>query len=214
LCRTALVTNRSSQSVLFATSEVSLTNLPKRDLPALSCGVIGILIFMVTEAMFFAALISAYLVIRSGIEEWPPWGQPRLPIETTAFNTLVLLLSGLTMGFSRNLLQKQKFQEGRRLLGISILLGTFFMVAQGYEWVQLVNFGMTVSSSVYGGLFYLIIGAHGFHVVGVLAVLIHAWNRLGASNNSINVEGLIPLQLLWYFVVCVWPVLYVLVYLT
>ena len=172
------------------------------------------LIFMVTEAMFFAALISAYLVIRSGIEEWPPWGQPRLPIETTAFNTLVLLLSGLTMGFSRNLLQKQKFQEGRRLLGVSILLGTFFMVAQGYEWVQLVNFGMTVSSSVYGGLFYLIIGAHGFHVVGVLAALIHAWNRLGASNNSITVEGLLPLQLLWYFVVCVWPVLYVLVYLT
>ncbi|MBT4630035.1 MAG: heme-copper oxidase subunit III [Deltaproteobacteria bacterium] len=208
------MTNPSSQSVLFATSEVSLTNQPKRAKPPVSSGVIGILIFMVTEAMFFAALISAYLVIRSGIEEWPPWGQPRLPIETTAFNTLVLLLSGLTMGFSRNLLQKQKFQEGRRLLGISILLGTFFMVAQGYEWVQLVNFGMTVSSSVYGGLFYLIIGAHGFHVVGVLAVLIHAWNRLGASNNSINVEGLIPLQLLWYFVVCVWPVLYVLVYLT
>jgi len=123
-------------------------------------------------------------------------------------------LSGLTMGFSRNLLQKQKFQEGRRLLGISLLLGTFFLVAQGYEWVQLLNFGMTVSSSVYGGLFYLIIGAHGFHVVGVLAVLIHAWNRLGASNNPITAEGLLPLQLLWYFVVCVWPVLYVLVYLT
>ena len=208
------MTNPSSQSVLFSTSEVSLTKQPKRAKPPVSSGVIGMLIFMVTEAMFFAALISAYLVIRSGIEEWPPWGQPRLPIETTAFNTLVLLLSGLTMGFSRNLLQKQKFQEGRRLLGISILLGTFFMVAQGYEWVQLVNFGMTVSSSVYGGLFYLIIGAHGFHVVGVLAVLIHAWNRLGASNNSINVEGLLPLQLLWYFVVCVWPVLYVLVYLT
>jgi hypothetical protein len=97
---------------------------------------------------------------------------------------------------------------------VTLLLGTFFLVAQGYEWVQLLKFGMTVSSSVYGGLFYLIIGAHGFHVVGVLAVLIHAWNRLGASNNPITAEGLLPLQLLWYFVVCVWPVLYVLVYLT
>ena len=84
------MTNPSSQSVLFATSEVSLTNQPKRAKPPVSSGVIGMLIFMVTEAMFFAALISAYLVIRSGIEEWPPWGQPRLPIETTAFNTLVL----------------------------------------------------------------------------------------------------------------------------
>ena len=208
------MTNPSSQSVLFTTSEVSLTNRPRRAKPPVASGVIGMLIFMVTEAMFFAALISAYLVIRSGIQEWPPWGQTRLPVETTAFNTLVLLLSGLTMVFSRKLLKKQKSKEGRKLLGLSILLGTFFMVAQGYEWVQLLNFGMTVSSSVYGGLFYLIIGAHGFHVVGVLAVLIHAWNRLGASNNPITAEGLLPLQLLWYFVVCVWPVLYVLVYLT
>ena len=208
------MTTPSSQSILFATSEVSLDNRPKRARTPVSSGVIGMLLFMVTEIMFFAALISAYLVIRAGLEEWPPWGQPRLPVETTALNTLVLLLSGLTMGFSRNLLQKQKFQEGRRLLGLSLLLGTFFLVVQGYEWMQLLNFGMTVSSSVYGGLFYLIIGAHGFHVAGVLAVLIHAWNRLGASNNSITAEGLLPLQLLWYFVVCVWPVLYVLVYLT
>ena len=208
------MTNHSSQSILFATSEVSLDNRPKRTRTPVSSGVIGMLIFMVTEAMFFAALISAYLVIRAGLEEWPPWGQPRLPVETTAFNTLVLLLSGITMGFSGNQLQRQKFQEGRRLLGLSLLLGTFFLVVQGYEWMQLLNFGMTVSSNVYGGLFYLIIGAHGFHVVGVLAVLIHAWNRLGASNNPITAEGLLPLQLLWYFVVCVWPVLYVLVYLT
>ncbi len=208
------MTNPSNQSVLFTASEISLDNRPKQAKPPVSSGVIGMLIFMVTEAMFFAALISAYMVIRSGIEEWPPWDQPRLPVETTAFNTLVLLLSGLTMGFSRNLLQKEKIQEGRRWLGISLLLGTFFLVVQGYEWVQLLNFGMTVSSSVYGGLFYLIIWAHGFNVVGVLAVLIVAWNRLGASNNPITAEGLLPLQLLWYFVVCVWPVLYVLVYLT
>ena len=208
------MTTPSSQSILFATSEVSLDNPPKRARTPVSSGVIGMLLFMVTEAMFFAALISAYLVISAGLEEWPPWGQPRLPVETTAFNTLVLLLSGLTMGFSRNLLQKEKAQEGRKWMGISLLLGIFFLVVQGYEWMQLLNFGMTVSSSVYGGLFYLIIGAHGFHVLGVLAVLIHAWNRLGASNNPITAEGLLPLQLLWYFVVCVWPILYVLVYLT
>ena len=204
----------SSQSVFFAASEVSLENRPKRAKPPVSSGVIGMLIFLVTEAMFFAALISAYLVIRSGIEEWPPWGQPRLPVESTAFNTFVLLVSGLLMEYSRKLLKKNEISDGRRWLGFSILLGIFFSISQGYEWVQLIKFGLTVSSSVYGGLFYLIIGAHGFHVVGVLAVLIHGWNRLGNSRNPITAEGLLPLQLLWYFVVCVWPVLYVLVYLT
>jgi len=178
-----------------------------------SSGVVGMLLFIVTEVMFFGALISAYLVIRAGLDEWPPWGQPRLPVETTAFNTLSLIISGLLMVYSQNLLQKNKFKEGRKLLGYSILLGTFFLISQGYEWMQLIKYGLTVSSSVYGGLFYLIIGAHGLHVVGTLAFLIYAWKRLGAPVNPFTPKELLPAQLLWYFVVCVWPVLYVLVYL-
>jgi len=204
----------SSQSVLLATSEVSLPSQPNRIKPPVSSGVVGMLIFIVTESMFFAALISAYLVIRSGLDEWPPWGQPRLPVESTAFNTLVLLASGLLMAYSRALLHKNKILEGRRWLGISILLGTFFLISQGSEWVQLINFGLTVSSSVYGGLFYLIIGAHGVHVIGTLMVLLYAWNRLRDPKNPISPERLFPFQLLWYFVVFVWPILYVLVYLT
>jgi len=204
----------SNQSVFFTSSEVCLDNSKKRAKPPVSSGVIGMLVFIVTEAMFFAALISAYLVIRSGVEEWPPWGQPRLPVESTAFNTFVLLVSGLLMGYSRKLLKKNNFPEGRRWYGLSILLGIFFLISQGFEWVELIEFGLTVSSSVYGGLFYLIIGAHGFHVLGVIVLLINTWNRLGNSKNPITAEGLLPLQLLWYFVVFVWPILYVLVYLT
>ena len=207
------MTTTSSQSVLLATSESSLPTQPKRAEPPVSSGVIGMLLFMVTEVMFFGALISAYLVIRAGLDEWPPWGQPRLPIETTAINTLVLLVSGFLMSYSRNLFKKKSISEGRKWFGYCILLGTFFFISQGYEWAQLIKFGLTVSSSVYGGLFYLIIGAHGFHVIGTLAFLIYAWNRLGAPVNPITSEEIFPVQLLWYFVVCVWPVLYVLVYL-
>ena len=207
------MTTTSSQSVLLATSESSLASQPKRAKPPVSSGVVGMLLFMVTEVMFFGALISAYLVIRAGLDEWPPWGQPRLPIETTAINTLVLLVSCILMCCSRNLFKKNNISVGRKWFGYSILLGIFFFISQGYEWAQLIKFGLTVSSSVYGGLFYLIIGAHGFHVIGTLAFLIYAWNRLGAPVNPITPEEIFPVQLLWYFVVCVWPVLYVLVYL-
>jgi len=207
------VTLPSSQPAMFAASDVSQPSQPQRAKSPVSSGVVGMLLFIVTEVMFFGALISAYLVIRAGLDEWPPWGQPRLPVETTAFNTLVLLVSGLLMAYSRNLLQKNEFTQGRRWLGFSILLGTFFLISQGYEWVELIKYGLTISSSVYGGLFYLIIGAHGFHVIGTLAFLIYAWKRLGASVNPLTPEGLLPVQLLWYFVVCVWPALYVLVYL-
>ena len=44
---------------------------------------------------------------------------------------------------------------------LSIALGTVFVSVQGYEWVQLISFGSTITSSTYGGVFYLIIGALG-----------------------------------------------------
>ena len=92
--------------------------------------------------------------------------------------------------------------------------GTFFLVFQGYEWIQLLKFGFTLSSSVYGGLFYLLIGAHGFHVMAALAILIYLWIQIKYSSHPVSPEGLFPFQILWYFVVCVWPVLYILVYLS
>ena len=204
----------SSQTILFSTAEAAVSGRPGITRTPISSGVFGMLIFMVTEAMFFAGLISAYMVIRAGVEEWPPWGQPRLPVVATAFNTVVLLASGFIMAHSRACFKKNELALGRRWLGISILLGTFFLVFQGYEWIQLLKFGFTLSSSVYGGLFYLLIGAHGVHVMGALAVLIYAWYRIKTPGNHITPEGLYPFQLLWYFVVCVWPVLYVLVYLS
>ena len=204
----------SSQTILFSTAEAAVSGQPGITRTPISSGVFGMLIFMVTEAMFFAGLISAYMVIRAGIEEWPPWGQPRLPVVATAFNTVVLLASGFIMAHSRACFKKKELALGRRWLGISILLGSFFLVFQGYEWIQLLKFGFTLSSSVYGGLSSLLIGAHEFHVMGVLAVLIFAWYRIKTPGNPITPEGLFPFQLLWYFVVCVWPVLYVLVYLS
>ena len=123
----------SSQTVLFSTAETAVSGQPGLTKTPISSGVIGILIFMVTEAMFFAGLISAYMVIRAGIEEWPPWGQPRLPVLATAFNTICLLASGFIMAHSRACFKKKNFPLGRKWLGISILLGTFFLVFQGYE---------------------------------------------------------------------------------
>ncbi len=203
--------NRIS-NILLTSTEVPI-NAPKRAEPPVSSGVLGILIFIVTESMFFAALVSSFIVIKSGLETWPPWGQPRLPIEITALNTVVLILSGLIMWQSRKLFLKGKDQSGRKWYGISLLLGTLFLLIQGNEWIQLISFGLTLSSSVYGGLFYLIIGAHAFHVAATLVILAIAWRRLGVEDDSLTPEQVFPLQILWYFVVGVWPILYLLVYL-
>ena len=54
------------------------------------------IIFVATEIMFFAGLMSAHTIAKATVlgGVWPPPGQPRLPVERTAINTAILLLSG------------------------------------------------------------------------------------------------------------------------
>ena len=61
--------------------------------------VLAMIIFVVAEIMFFAALMSAHTIARATVMGgvWPPAGQPRLPVERTAFNTAILLLSGVLL---------------------------------------------------------------------------------------------------------------------
>jgi len=89
-----------------------------------------------------------------------------------------------------------------------------FLAVQGFEWARLIHFGLTVSSSVYGSLFYTIIGFHALHVFGGWVWLIAVWLRArGAKITQRNSVGLQICAMYWVFVVALWPVLYGLVYL-
>ena len=177
-----------------------------------SSSIFATVILIMTEVMFFAALISAYMIIRSGAEEWPPWGQPRLPVFATALNSLALLASAFCLHQSVKVFSSQALRS-KQLLALTIALGTVFVSVQGYEWVQLISFGLTITSSTYGGVFYLIIGAHGLHVIGGLLALLACLKRLNSTSQQLTIDNLRAAQIFWYFVVGVWPVLYTLVYL-
>lgn len=175
-------------------------------------GVLGMLIFVVVEAMIFAGFISAFTIARANApgQIWPPPGQPRLPIEETAVNTVALLLSGLVMFLAHRAFQKDP-AKARVPLALAMGLGVFFVVSQGVEWVALLEQGMTLTSSSQGAFFYLIVGAHGLHALGALGLLAVMLGRLlrgTLSNNSFAAA-----QVLWYFVVGLWPILYFKVYL-
>ena len=186
------------------------SNAERRQL--VSSSIFATVIMIMTEVMFFAALISAYMIIRSGAEEWPPWGQPRLPVFATAINSLTLLASAFCLHRSVKVFSSQAPQS-KQLLALAIALGIVFVSVQGYEWVQLISFGLTITSSTYGGVFYLIIGAHGLHVIGGLLALLACLKRLNSTSQQLTIDNLRAAQIFWYFVVGVWPVLYTLVYL-
>jgi cytochrome c oxidase subunit 3 len=170
----------------------------------------AMLLFVIIEAMLFAGMISAFTIIRSGAMIWPPPDQPRLPIESTAINTAALLASGLLLFVAHRRFRRDR--EGARLpLLLSMLLGAFFVVFQGFEWVALVREGLTLTSSNMGSFFYLIVGTHALHAVAALGVLAYAWTLL--QRGWLAGSQLIAAQVFWYFVVGMWPVIYLVVYL-
>jgi heme/copper-type cytochrome/quinol oxidase subunit 3 len=101
-----------------------------------------------------------------------------------------------------------------RQLTITALLGSTFLVIQGNEWIRLIHFGLTASSSVYGGLFYALIGAHAVHVlcglIWVIVVRVQARRGRYSKSRCASVQ---TSAMYWTFVVALWPVLYGLVYL-
>jgi len=101
-----------------------------------------------------------------------------------------------------------------RLLATTAALGGIFLAIQGFEWIRLIHFGLTVSSSVYGGLFYTLIGFHGLHVLAALIWLltVFALTQQGRFSKEHHV-GLQTCCMYWTFVVGLWPVLYGLIYL-
>jgi cytochrome c oxidase subunit 3 len=176
-------------------------------------GVFGTALFVFVEVMLFAGFISAFVVARHSVMPgmWPPPGQPRLPVGSTAVNTVALLLSGVALYLAHRVYHKRGPRAAGKPLVTAIALGTFFVGFQGAEWLALIRQGLTVTSSQLGSYFYLIIGCHAVHAVAALIALFACWRALRANRLGPSLFG--GAQVFWYFVVLMWPVLYILVYL-
>jgi len=169
---------------------------------------------VVGELMLFVGLVGMYLVFRLQAVEWPPPGQPRLPLALTSVNTLVLLASALTLLSARRALQRADIATARRQVVRTLVLGGTFLAVQGVEWTRLVHHGLTLGSTAYGGAFYLLIGCHALHVLGgsVLLGLLARWTGTGRVSEATDAR-FEACAIYWAFVVSLWLVLFPLVYL-
>ena len=186
-------------------------NIGSGQTPLINSTYLAMFIFIGAELMFFSGLTGAFLLLKISAANWPPLGQPTLPVFVTGINTVLLLTSGYFMSRAWSIPEKRNLLL-RYMLTASILGGVFLAI-QGYEWFRLVGFGLTLQSSVYGGIFYLLIGAHALHVAGGLIWLltITALSIKGTVYpNELN--KLKACAIYWFFVVLLWPFLYILVY--
>ena len=86
-------------------------------------GVIGMLLLVATEIMFFAGLISAFTIAKAGQPIWPMPGTPILPKAFTAFNTSWLIASGVILYYSNRAFRKHDTERCAKLLLYALLCG-------------------------------------------------------------------------------------------
>lgn len=196
-----------SHSVISTTDE-TFEGAPR---PLINSTYLAMFMFIGAELMFFSGIIGAFLLLRLSAVDWPPVDQPTLPAFVTGMNTVLLLFSGWIASRIWDPFNN-KSTVVRNLIIVSSL-GFLFLSIQGYEWIKLIGFGLTLQSSVYGAIFYFLIGAHALHVLGGLVWLFSI--TIITINSGIiesNLNKLRAALLYWFFVVLLWPILYFLVY--
>lgn len=177
---------------------------------------IGMVLFIISEILFFAAFFSSYFYASHAPGEvmgsvWPPKDiKPFDPFHLPYLNTLILLLSGTTVTWAHHEIVAGNNKEALKGLLMTVALGLLFTCVQAYEYMH-APFGM--KDGVYGSNFYMATGFHGAHVIigtAFLAVCAYrTWKNDFTPKAHIGFEAA---AWYWHFVDVVWLFLFVSIY--
>ena len=130
-----------------------------------------------------------------------------------ALNTILLLLSGVTLTLAHHALRSDKRNQVIGWLVATVALGVAFLGFQVMEYGHAYADGLKLTSGIYGSTFYMLTGFHGFHVtLGVImltVILFRVQKGHFSANNHFAFEGV---AWYWHFVDVVWLGLFVFVY--
>jgi cytochrome c oxidase subunit 3 len=168
--------------------------------------VLGMVVFVASEAMFFATFFGAYFTIYSVNPVWPPAGFPRLEPELATVLTVLLVTSSLTLQIGVRSIRRDRTRPMLVWLGLTILLGAGFLGLQLYDY-SLLGFG--VRDGIFGSLFYVMTGLHMAHVFGgvVFLALVLA-QGLGGQLTYAHHDSMEAGAIYWHFVDVVWICLF------
>jgi heme/copper-type cytochrome/quinol oxidase subunit 3 len=185
--------------------------------PATSTGIdnrkLAIWTFIGSECLFFASLISTYLVYK-GKSLVGPFPKDIFEIPLVTFGTALLLFSSLFVVLSLNAAEQGNRRKTILWLALTIVCGLFFIGMQVYEFSHFVHKGLTMQGNLFGASFYTLTGFHGTHVtigvVWLLTVFIELLRGKLPPAKALNLE---LAALYWHFVDVVWIVIFPVVYL-
>jgi cytochrome c oxidase subunit 3 len=199
-------------------------------------GMVGMWLFLLTEVMFFGGLFLAYTIYRTIYPQGFLYGSHLLNVPLGGTNTVVLIVSSLTMAMGVYYSQKGDRKKLIGFLTVTLLLGLAFLVIKYFEYSSKINdhlfpavgFYAPVTDGPHGvplelqpqvrvflWIYFLMTGLHAVHMIvgaGILITLIlMAWKGKFTKNynSPVEISGLY-----WHFVDIVWIFLFPLLYLT
>jgi cytochrome c oxidase subunit 3 len=177
-----------------------------------SSPVMGMVLFVAGEAMFFAALFGIYFSIRTSAPVWPPKSIEVPELGVPSVLTAILVGSSVILQFGVAAVRRGQIASFRRLLGATILLGAFFLALQLYDYSQL-TFG--IRDGIYPSLFYVMTGLHMAHVAGGVVLLSIVMSQaLTGQISTARHDSVEAAAIYWHFVDVVWIGLYTAFYLS
>jgi len=182
---------------------------------------LGMWLFIVSDAITFAALLIAYSYVRVASVEWPKPFHFSPSIIVASVMTFCLLTSSITMVMAVAAAKKGNIASTLKWLGATMAGGLAFIILHANEWLTLIEeglrpfsneFGTTPGSTpLFGATFFALTGLHMTHVtVGVVVLLVLA---LGFKSGRYPADYVEIGGLYWHFVDLVWMFIFPLVYL-
>ena len=174
---------------------------------------LAIWLFLSSEALFFGAFISAYLLYR-GRPQHGPTPKELFNIPFTSATSFILLMSSLAMVLALAAIQRGDHRRFRLWTLATALFGATFIAGQVFEFTHFYREGLHLDTNLFGSTFYVLTGFHGAHVTIGILWLLSLWgmsmqNRLPTEKaESVEIAGLY-----WHFVDIVWIFIFTAIYL-
>jgi heme/copper-type cytochrome/quinol oxidase subunit 3 len=181
----------------------------RRAVQQTSNAVLGMLLFVISEAMFFMGFFAVYFSAYAAAPVWPPAQVTIPPIGLPTAAVVVLLLSVVTMTMGRRAgghSERSVVGWTGATLGLAVAFGVLLLLS--YR-----GLGFHTSTGIYGSLFWLLSMIALAHVAGGVVFFVLVLVQAQAGELALRQDPLHAASIYWNFVAVVGVALYVLFYL-
>ena len=179
--------------------------------------ILGMILFITSEIMFFSGLFAAYFATRAANTPWPPAAFQHIldPLGPIMLATIILIASSFTCQFAVWSIRRGDRRGYIRNTAITFILGVIFLGMQVFDYSLLFGEGMTLGSGPFGTTYFTLTGFHGAHVFGgVLMLGVILYRGMAGQFSARHHDAVEAVSLYWHFVDVVWILLFSILYLS